>query len=237
MTLRLFFHNDELKANVEVLECTPQDNEFAVVLRATIFHPQGGGQPCDTGWIGESQVLRVVQEPERIVHYVSQPVHPGMVQVQVDEQRRQFNTRMHSAGHLIGHFGETRGWVPVKAHHWPGEGRVSFKPGDSPQELDVDSLQSGIDHWIAADLPRLVSLREGSREIGFGELPAYGCGGTHVKRLKELGNVTIASSRKRKECFRFTTTWTDSSAMSPCTSRDTSPDTGKPACAGSTTIG
>lgn len=198
MTLRLFFHNDELKANVEVLECTPQDNEFAVVLRATIFHPQGGGQPCDTGWIGDSQVLRVVQEPERIVHYVSQPVQPGMVQVLVDEQRRQFNTRMHSAGHLIGHFGETRGWVPVKAHHWPGEGRVSFKPGDSPQELDVDSLQSGIDHWIAADLPRLVSLREGSREIGFGELPAYGCGGTHVKRLKELGNVTIASLSQKK---------------------------------------
>ncbi|MGF6613632.1 Ser-tRNA(Ala) deacylase AlaX [Pseudomonas sp. YL-218 TE3947] len=45
MTLRLFFHSDELKANVEVLECTPQENEFAVVLRATLFHPQGGGQP------------------------------------------------------------------------------------------------------------------------------------------------------------------------------------------------
>ena len=62
MTLRLFFHSDDLKANVEVLDCTPHENEFAVVLRATLFHPQGGGQPCDTGMIGESQVLRVVQE-------------------------------------------------------------------------------------------------------------------------------------------------------------------------------
>jgi len=59
MTLRLFFHSDDLKANVEVLDCTPHENEFAVVLRATLFHPQGGGQPCDTGWIGDSQVLRV----------------------------------------------------------------------------------------------------------------------------------------------------------------------------------
>lgn len=40
MTLRLFFHSDEHSANVEVLECTPYENEFAVVLRATLFHPK-----------------------------------------------------------------------------------------------------------------------------------------------------------------------------------------------------
>ena len=131
MTLRLFFHSDDLKANVEVLDCTPHEHEFAVVLRATLFHPQGGGQPCDTGWIGESQVLRVVQDPDRIIHYVDQPVKLGMTQIRVDEKRRQFNTRMHSAGHLIGHFVQALGWMPIKAHHWPGEGRVQFKPSDA----------------------------------------------------------------------------------------------------------
>lgn len=198
MTLRLFFHSDDLNANVEVLECTPHENEFALILRATLFHPQGGGQPCDTGWIGESQVLRVSQDPERIVHYVSQPVNPGMVQIRVDEQRRQFNSRMHSAGHLIGHFAEALGWTPIKAHHWPGEGRVSFKPGESPQDFDVETIETGVYQWIVDDLPRLISLREGSREIGFGELPAYGCGGTHVRRLQELGTVRIASLSQKK---------------------------------------
>ncbi|MBK5539940.1 alanyl-tRNA editing protein [Pseudomonas sp. TH05] len=198
MTLRLFFHSDELKANVEVLECSAHEDHFAVVLRATLFHPQGGGQPCDTGWIGESQVLKVVQEPERIVHYVDQPVKPGMIQIQVDPQRRQFNTRMHSAGHLIGHFAETLGWIPTKAHHWPGEGRVSFKPGENPQDFDTATIQHALEQWIDNDLPRLISLREGSREIGFGELPAYGCGGTHVKRLQELGTVNIASLSNKK---------------------------------------
>lgn len=53
MTLRLFFHSDDLKANVEVLDCTPHENEFAVVLRATLFHPQGGGQPFD--WAGSAK--------------------------------------------------------------------------------------------------------------------------------------------------------------------------------------
>ncbi|MCP2019881.1 alanyl-tRNA editing protein [Pseudomonas laurylsulfatiphila] len=198
MTLRLFFHSDELKANVEVMECTPHENEFAVVLRATLFHPQGGGQPCDTGWIGESQVLRVVQDPERIIHFVDQPVKTGMTQIRVDEQRRRFNTRMHSAGHLIGHFVQAMGWMPIKAHHWPGEGRVQFQPGNCAQDVEAQVIEHGIGQWIDHDLPRLTSLREGTREIGFGELPAYGCGGTHVRSLKDLGAVTIASLSQKK---------------------------------------
>ncbi|QQN97458.1 alanyl-tRNA editing protein [Pseudomonas sp. SW-3] len=198
MTLRLFFHSDDLKANVEVLDCTPQENEFAVVLRATLFHPQGGGQPCDTGWIGESQVLRVVQDPDRIIHFVDRPIKPGMTQIRIDEQRRRFNSRMHSAGHLIGHFVQALGWMPVKAHHWPGEGRVQFKPLESAKEMDAEMIQHGIEQWVAHDLPRLTSMREGAREIGFGELPAYGCGGTHVRSLKDLGTVTIASLSLKK---------------------------------------
>ncbi|WPN48458.1 MULTISPECIES: serine-tRNA(Ala) deacylase AlaX [unclassified Pseudomonas] len=198
MTLRLFFHSDELKANVEVLECIPHENEFAVVLRATLFHPQGGGQPSDTGWIGESQVLRVVQDPERIIHFVDLPVRLGMTVIRVDEHSRWLNTRMHSAGHLIGHFVQALGWMPVKAHHWPGEGRVQFMPGNSAQDVDALAVQQGIKHWVSHDLPRLTSLREGAREIGFGELPAYGCGGTHVRSLKDLGVVTIDSLSNKK---------------------------------------
>lgn len=198
MTLRLFFHSDDLKANVEVLDCTPHENEYAVVLRATLFHPQGGGQPSDIGWIGESQVLRVAQDPERIVHYVDHPVQLGMIQIRVDEQRRQLNARLHSAGHLIGHFIQARGWMPIKAHHRPGESRVQFKPAESAEELDVETVQRGIEQWIAADLPRLTSLREGAREIGFGDLSAYGCGGTHVRSLKDLGTVTIDSLAQKK---------------------------------------
>ena len=192
MTLRLFFHSDDLKANVEVLDCTPCENEFSVVLRATLFHPQGGGQPSDTGWIGNSQVLRVIQDPDRIIHFVDQPIPPGMTPIRVDGERRQCNTRMHSAGHLIGHFIQAKGWMPIKAHHWPGEGRVQFKALECAQDVDAQIIQLGLEQWITEDFPRLTSLREGAREIGFGELPAYGCGGTHVPASRSL-----ARSRSR----------------------------------------
>lgn len=198
MTQRLFFTHDHLVADVDVLECTPVEQQFAVVLQSTIFHPQGGGQPFDTGWLGDSNVLKVVQEAERIVHYVDQPVALGPVQARVDGQRRTLHTRLHSAGHLIGNAGETLGWMPIKAHHWPGEGKISFIRGESAQDMEADALQEQVNQWIGADLPRHMTLDGSTREVGFGDLPAYACGGTHVQALAQVGQVTILGLSEKK---------------------------------------
>ncbi len=198
MTQRLFFTHDHLTAELEVLECVPHEGHFAVTLQSTIFHPQGGGQPFDTGWLGDSQVIKVTQEVDRIVHYVDQPIEPGLINARVDEARRTLNTRLHSAGHLIGNVGETLGWMPIKAHHWPGEGKITFIRGESAQTMDAEAIQHQINQWIAADLPRHLALEEGVREVGFGDLPAYACGGTHVQTLGALGQVTILALSEKK---------------------------------------
>ena len=198
MTERLFFTHDHLTAELEVLSCTPHDEQFAVILQSTIFHPQGGGQPFDTGWLGEATVLRVTQEADRVVHYVDRPLEPGPINARVDEQRRMLNTRLHSAGHLIGNVGETLGWMPIKAHHWPGEGKITFIRGEAAQAMDAEAIQQQVNQWIAADYPRHMNLEDGTREVGFGELPAYACGGTHVQALSELGQVTILTLSEKK---------------------------------------
>ncbi|KTC62613.1 hypothetical protein AO262_08010 [Pseudomonas fluorescens ABAC62] len=198
MTKRLFFTHDHLTAELEVLSCTPCQEQFAVILQSTIFHPQGGGQPFDTGWLGEARVLRVTQEQDRVVHYVNQPVALGTTLAQVDESRRTLHTRLHSAGHLIGNAGETLGWTPIKAHHWPGEGKITFIRGETAQVMDAEALQQQINQWIAANYPRHTALNDGTREVGFGKLPAYACGGTHVQTLGELGDVTILAVSEKK---------------------------------------
>ncbi|ARB31631.1 alanyl-tRNA editing protein [Pseudomonas tolaasii] len=198
MTERLFFTHDHLTAALEVLSCTPHEDHFAVVLQSTIFHPQGGGQPFDTGWLGDSQVVRVIQEANRVVHYVDRPVEPGPIIARVDEQRRALHTRLHSAGHLIGNAGEALGWMPIKAHHWPGEGKVTFMRGAAAQAVDAEAIQTRINEWITADYLRHMVLEDGTREVGFGELPAYACGGTHVQALSELGQVTVLALSEKK---------------------------------------
>lgn len=198
MTERLFFTHDHLTAELEVLSCTPHEEQFAVILQSTIFHPQGGGQPFDTGWLGEATVLRVTQAADRVVHYVDRPLESGPITARVDEQRRMLNTRLHSAGHLIGNVGETLGWMPIKAHHWPGEGKITFIRGEAAQAMDAEAIQQQVNQWIAADYPRHMNLEDGTREVGFGELPAYACGGTHVQALSELGQVTILTLSEKK---------------------------------------
>ncbi|MFO2464230.1 alanyl-tRNA editing protein [Pseudomonas sp. 15FMM2] len=198
MTERLFFTHDHLTADVEVLECTPSDELFAVVLQSTPFHPQGGGQPSDTGWLGASQMLKVVQEADRIVHYVDQPLKLGTTQARVDGTRRALHTRLHSAGHLIGNAGESLGWMPIKAHHWPGEGKITFVRGESAQTIDAGVLQRQVNQWINADLPRHMLLDGNTRKIGFGELPAYACGGTHVQTLAQVGEISILALSEKK---------------------------------------
>jgi Ser-tRNA(Ala) deacylase AlaX len=198
MTERLFFTHDHLSAELEVLSCTPAQEQFAVVLQSTIFHPQGGGQPFDTGWLGDSNVLRVTQEADRVVHYVDRPVAPGPISARVDGQRRALHSRLHSAGHLIGNVGESLGWMPIKAHHWPGEGKITFIRGEAAQAMEAEAIQQQVNQWIAADYTRHMCLEDGSREVGFGQLPAYACGGTHVQTLSELGQVTILALSEKK---------------------------------------
>ena len=198
MTPRLFFTEDGLTAQVDVLSCAPCDDGFAVVLSRTPFHPQGGGQPSDTGWIGDSEVIKVFHDVEHVVHVVNAAVQTGETQARVDATRRLLNTRLHSAGHLIGVCGERAGWIPSKAHHWPGECRVSFVPGNAPQPLQAQQVEEQLQRGIDADLPRLTRMEGDQRFIGFGELPAHPCAGTHVSSLKQLKSVPILSIKEKK---------------------------------------
>lgn len=202
MTERLYLTDPALRADIQVLDCTVQDDgRYAVRLAATPFHPQGGGQPSDTGRIGAVEVLRVSSESEGIVHYTTAPVAPGPALACVDAQPRQLHARLHSAGHVIGQVLTELGWKPIKAHHWPGEARVvgvAAAADGTAQELVPAELERRCNDLLAQDLPCVMAMENGLRQIGFGELPAYPCGGTHVASLGEIGRIRIDSIRVKK---------------------------------------
>lgn len=59
MTERRYYYSDDVQGQAQVLSCAPAEaGAYAVVLDATLFHPQGGGQPSDVGTLGGVAVLR-----------------------------------------------------------------------------------------------------------------------------------------------------------------------------------
>jgi len=85
-----------------VLRCDPDGERYAVVLDQTVFFPEGGGQPADTGVLGGARVLDVQLLPDVIVHYTDAPLTPGtLVRGEIDWPQRFRRMQGHSGEHII----------------------------------------------------------------------------------------------------------------------------------------
>ena len=193
--------SDITQAEVEVLKCEPtEDGRFAIQLSNTPFYPQGGGQPSDVGKINDADVLHVVMQNDQIIHYSNHATTLGLAQARVDLNRRRYHSRLHSAGHLIGHVMQAFGWEPTKAQHWPEECKVQFVKQDHSEDQDLETLELLCNLYISSQLVRLTQQNaDGYREVSFGDLPAFPCGGTHVQNLSEIGTLEITGYKLKKD--------------------------------------
>ncbi|EMI5804400.1 alanyl-tRNA editing protein [Klebsiella aerogenes] len=199
MTERVYYASDATEGRAHIISCSAEaDGGYAIELDRTLFHPQGGGQPSDRGWIDEQPVMAVTTRGDSVLHIVAQPLPLGEVELRIDAPVRQRHARLHSAGHLLGLAGEQFGWRPVKAHHWPGEGRITFAAGAGAALPEASALLAQVSAWQKQDLTRRITFANGLRAVGFGELPAYPCGGTHVASLAALGNIVISQLKMKK---------------------------------------
>lgn len=199
MTQALYL-NDVQTAEVDVLSCqVSKDGLFEVRLSGTPFHPQGGGQPSDTGTIHNIRVMHVTVLEKDIIHYCANEVPLGITLAQVDVTERNYFSRLHSAGHLIAHIVQSFGWEPIKAQHWPNDAKVQFTEGNNIKDIDSASVQKICNQYIQQALVRHISQNSnGYREVGFGNLGAFPYGGTHVKNLSEINQINITEFKFKK---------------------------------------
>ncbi len=200
MTELLYLFDDSTECSASVLSCIPTDDgQYAVTLDRTIFHPQGGGQPSDIGTIGNVSVLKVVHTPEAVLHLTDHEV-AGNVVLKVNLEKRLLHSRLHSAGHIVGLVGDQLGWHAIRGNHFPGEARVLFEPRDpaSVKLIDCPLFQTEVNKVISGSFSRVLNEINGIRTVTWGDLPAYPCGGTHVKTLNEIGQVEIKKIKMKK---------------------------------------
>jgi Ser-tRNA(Ala) deacylase AlaX len=202
------------------------DGRMDIELDRTSFYPRGGGQDWDTGTIRSGDATFTVEEvrldEHGVVHHLgSGTVSEGAVVVlEVDAVRRAMNTRLHSAGHIVDLAVERLGlpWVPGKGAHYP---HMSFVEYDGEAPEDVEEARGSIEQEVRR------IIEEGSRnEIRFmpvAEMGAYcrhvpgniptnkparivlynqtfgvPCGGTHVRDVAEVGQLSITKIKSKK---------------------------------------
>jgi len=199
MTQRKYYESDDLSMRTQVLSCSPmEDGNFRVVLAATLFHPQGGGQPSDQGSINRARVVRVFQDVDSVVHVTDSEVMPGDAHIEVLADSRSLNARLHSAGHLIANSMEPLGWHATKGHHWPGEARVVFEATSSAQPVAAEAVEAAVNQLVVSNAPRHTRVEDGVRLVGFGSQPSSACGGTHVASTDQVGQISILKLKEKK---------------------------------------
>ena len=83
-------------------------NNIYVVLDGTYFYPEGGGQPCDLGWITANdkkyEVIDVQKIGKAIVHKLKEPAEfkeGSTIHGSLDWDRRYYLMKAHTVTHLI----------------------------------------------------------------------------------------------------------------------------------------
>ena len=103
MTERLYLADSGLISCVaKVISCVPYGDAYRIVLDRTVFFPNKGGQPCDTGRISEAAVLSCDEQGEELFHLCDRPLKEGTeVQAVIDAERRFDIMQQHTGEHLL----------------------------------------------------------------------------------------------------------------------------------------
>lgn len=114
-TIKEFNHDTyktELETKVVSVSKDEKDGKIEVIFSSTIFHPQGGGQPSDEGYISNGSnkinVISIVFDREKdIIKHKLDTSDENFLKVQdsvklyINREKRILNARLHSAGHLV----------------------------------------------------------------------------------------------------------------------------------------
>jgi len=220
-TVRVYYADTyQFKADGKVLAVSPSENPkygpLDVQVDQTVFHPQGGGQPADTGTIssGESvfKVDFVSVSPDGVIHHYGGFTSgkfeaDSSVSMEIDAEKRQLYARIHSAGHLIdlaanaagyGHLKPTKGYHFLDGSYVEYIGNIEGKDRPAAKE----KIQACLNELIAQDLP--VTVVNGDvRNVSYGDDPGCPCGGTHVNSTGQLGKVELTKLKKKQKNFRI----------------------------------
>ncbi len=151
---KLYYEDCHLREfSAKVISCRQTDGGFEIILDATAFYPEGGGQACDLGSIDGVRVLDVQEREEEIIHLCDGALPEGRtVFGKIDWDRRFDLMQQHTGEHILsGVVYEKYGYQNTGFHVGADTVTVDFD-GLIPQE-DLPILQRRVNEALWQDLP------------------------------------------------------------------------------------
>lgn len=220
-TRKLFYEDCHLHTfQATVTGCRKSEKGYLVTLDATAFYPEGGGQACDLGTLGDANVLDVQEQGDEIFHLCDRPLEAGaIVEGHIDDARRLDLQQQHSGEHIVS------GIIcnMFSCHN------VGFHVGKDVMEIDFDApipakkltqIELLANEAIWKNLPiecwyptreELTAIPYRSKKaldwpVRIVQIPGYdicACCGVHVATTGEIGLIKLLSCVKLRQGVRI----------------------------------
>ena len=210
-----------IKFEAQVLSCEKGKKGFDIVLDRTAFYPEGGGQPWDTGTLGDAKVLEVHQRDGEIIHICNHPLEPRTDVTGIIDWDRRFDLmQQHSGEHIVSGL----------AHYLWGCENVGFHLGAAVVTIDLDrpldekqfAALEETANWLLWQVNQPVNITYPSSEeltnihyrskkeltgqvriVEFPGADCCACCGTHVAYPAQVGLIKLLSMQKFREGVRI----------------------------------
>lgn len=205
---------DLLEFDATVLDVREHGGRPAVVLDRTAFYAESGGQPWDTGRLGEATVSAVVEHAGEVLHVLDRPLAAGAVHGSVDASRRRDHVQQHHGQHLLSAaFVEVAGARTVGFHLGAVESTI-----DLDRAVDEDATARAVRRtnevvWsarpvrtrvvsraeaVAAGLAPPADAGDAVRIVDAEGYDVQPCGGTHPRSTAAVGVVLVLGVERYK---------------------------------------
>ncbi len=221
MTQKLFYENMYLQHfSATVTGCESAQDRWHITLDATAFYPEGGGQPGDTGYLGNVRVIDTHSRRDEVIHITDGPIQPGeKIEGKIDWEPRFSRMQHHTGEHIVS------GLI----HRLYGYDNVGFHMGHDAVTLDLSGELSGADlekverlanEAVWKNIPIEISYpspealaaldyrskKELSGDVRIVTVPEYdicACCGTHVHKTGEIGLIKLVNFQRYKGGIRI----------------------------------
>ena len=220
-TTKLYYEDPFLQGfTAAVTSCEEGKGGYLVTLDRTAFYPEGGGQPYDTGVLGEAKVLEVHDKNGVITHLCNKPLAVGAsVEGKIDWARRFDHMQQHSGEHICsGLICERFRCDNVGFHMGTDTVTIDFNADISWEELM--EIEEAANRYICEDHPIDIQFYRGAeldkveyrskkplegdvRIVSFPGADCCACCGTHVVRSGQVGLVKFLSVQKFRDGVRI----------------------------------